>query len=231
MEFVRNHVIPEGRWEDYETYWSCSREWEGKQYGEKDRRSGLYNQCNFSIYWTAEALKELFLVTKNDEYLRAGESVLAELSLYQAIWEPTYLFVPTLGGFGVMTSDDEWNDARQSLFALTYHDYFQITNKEEYKYRSIWAMRASFYMMYCPENPVVSKIYEKSFPHFSEMDYGFEMENAHHGSNNEVDVGEFTIFDWGCGSAAASLGELLSSKNRSIESSEKEGGSKHASHS
>jgi hypothetical protein len=209
INYVRNNVLPEGRWEDFETYWSCSREWEGKNYGQKDKRSGLYNQCNFSIYWTTEALKELFLATDNEDYLREGEKVLAELSLYQAIWEPSFLHVPVLGGFGVMTSDDEWNDARQSLFALTYHDYFKLTGKQEYQYRSIWAMRASFYMMYCPENPAMKKLYENFFPHFSDKDFGFEMENAHHGENSELHIGEFAIFDWGSGSAAASLGEML----------------------
>lgn len=212
MKFVLNEVLPEGRWEDFETYWSCSRAWEEKQYGVKDKRSGLYNQCNFSIYWTAEALKELYLVTKDETFLREGEKVLAELSLYQAIWEPEFLHLPVLGGFGVMTSDDEWNDSRQSLFALTYQDYYKLTNKEEYKYRSFWAMKASFYMMYCPENPTVKEIYEKTFPHFGEKDYGFEMENAHHGENDEKYAGEFTIFDWGNGSASASLAELLLKK-------------------
>ncbi|HLU22714.1 MAG TPA: hypothetical protein VKZ77_09560 [Bacillaceae bacterium] len=208
MQFVINDVIPEGRWEDFETYWSCAREWEGKQYGVKDKRSGLYNQCNFSIYWTAEALKELYIVTKKQEYLDGGEQVLAELSLYQAIWNPEYLNQPVLGGYSVMTSDDEWNDARQSLIAITFADYYKLTNKEEYKYRSYWAMKASFYMMYCPENPEVKALFDKTFPHFTEKDYGFTMENAHHGENIDI-AGEFTIFDWGNGAAAASLGEIL----------------------
>lgn len=208
ISFVIEEVIPNGRWEDFETYWSCSRMWEGKKYGEKDKRSGLYNQCNFSIYWTAEALKELYKITENPKFLRLGEQILAELSLYQAIWEPEYLKQPVLGGFSVMNTDDEWNDARQSLFAVTYNDYFRLTGKTEYKFRSLWAMKASFYMMYCPENTEVKKLYEITHPHFTEKDYGFEMENAHHGENIDR-AGEFTIFDWGNGSASASLAELL----------------------
>ncbi|WP_261130848.1 hypothetical protein [Bacillus sp. Marseille-Q3570] len=209
MEFVSQHVIPEGRFEDFELYWSCSRQWEGKKYGEKDQRSGLYHQCNFSIYWTAEALKELYIVTKDEKYLCEGERVLAELSLYQAIWDPPYLGMPAFGGFGVMTSDDEWNDARQSLFALTFLDYYRLTGNAEYKQRGIWAMKASFYLMYCPENPLIKEKYEQIFPHFSEVDYGFEMENCHHGENDTDQIGEFTIFDWGNGSASASLAEIL----------------------
>ena len=215
MAFVVDDVIPTGRWEDFETYWSCAREWEQKQYGKKDERSGIYNQCTFSIYWTAEALKELYKVTKEASYLESGESLLAELSLYQAVWNPEFLFVPVLGGFGVMNSDDEWNDSRQSLIALTYAEYYQLTDKDEYKYRSIWAMRASFYMMYSPENKVVKDLYEKTFPVFGEQDYGFLMENVHHGefgSYEHVEIGEFTIFDWGNGAASTSLGMLLLNK-------------------
>ncbi|MFD0671404.1 hypothetical protein [Cohnella sp. GCM10027633] len=207
--FVTERIVPEGRWEDFETYWSCSRQWDGKQYAEPDARSGLYNQCNFGMYWTAEALKDLYSLTGEREWLDYGEQVLAEASLYQQIWQPSYIPVPTIGGFGVMTSDDEWNDARQSLFALTYWDYYRLTGNESYRARAIWAMKSSFYMMYCPENPAVKEMYERVHPHFDERDYGFHMENFNHHDGTPVDgLGEFTIFDWGCGAAAASLAEF-----------------------
>ncbi|RED65026.1 hypothetical protein [Cohnella lupini] len=209
--FVVGNIVPEGRWEDFETYWSCSKQWEGKQYGQTDARSGLYNQCNFGMYWTAEALKDLYSVTRNMAWLDHGEQVLAEASLYQQIWQPSYFPIPTVGGFGVMNSDDEWNDARQSLFALTYWDYYRLTGNESYRARSLWAMKASFYMMYCPENPAVKEIYERVHPHFDERDYGFHMENFNHHDGTPVDgLGEFTIFDWGCGAASASLAEFRS---------------------
>lgn len=206
---VMDKVVQTGRWEDFETYWSCSKQWEDKQYGRKDPRSGLYNQCNFGMYWTAEAFKELYRATGQSEWLDAGEQVLAEASLYQQIWRPTYFPVPTIGGFGVMNSDDEWNDARQSLFALTYQDYYRLTGNESYRARAIWAMKASFYMMYCPLNPEVKALYDKVHPHFNEMDYGFHMENFNHHDGTPVDgLGEFTIFDWGCGAASSSLAEF-----------------------
>ncbi|MCD9021290.1 hypothetical protein [Cohnella silvisoli] len=209
MAFVRERVIPIGRWEDFETYWSCSREWEGKAYGQPDPRSGLYNQNNLGIYWTAEAMKELYRLTGKESYLLEGEQVLAELSLYQQIWQPPFFEIGTIGGFGVMNSDDEWNDARQSLFALTYWDYYVMTGNESYKRRSLWAMKASFYMMYCPENPVVKRKYESVHGHFDHRDYGFNMENFNHHDGTSIDgIGEFTIFDWGNGAASASLIEL-----------------------
>jgi hypothetical protein len=207
--YVTERIVPEGRWEDFETYWSCSRQWEGKQFGEKDARSGLYNQCNFGMYWTAEAMKEAYALSGDADWLDRGEQVLAEASLYQQIWQPSFFPVPTVGGFGVMNSDDEWNDARQSLFALTYLEYYRLTGNESYRARAVWAMKASFYMMYCPENAGVKAIYERVHPHFDERDYGFHMENFNHHDGTPVDgLGEFTIFDWGCGAAAASLAEF-----------------------
>ncbi len=35
----------------------------------------------------------------------------------QASWQPPFMYVDVLGGFGVMNADGEWNDSRESLFA------------------------------------------------------------------------------------------------------------------
>ncbi|MDR1533451.1 MAG: hypothetical protein LBS62_14945 [Clostridiales bacterium] len=208
-DFVTREIIPTGRWEDFETYWSCSPQWEGKRFGVPDARSGLYNQCSLGMYWCAEGLLALYDATGGRQYLDAGEKVLAEMSLYQQIYQPSFFPVDTIGGFGVMTSDNEWNDSRQSLFALTYLRFFLRTGRRPYLARAHWAMRASFYMMYCPENPVVKQLYEQAYPFFDEQDYGFHMENFnHHGSAEDKAVGGFTIFDWANGGAAAALFEF-----------------------
>lgn len=203
-EFLISGPIPQGRWEDFETYWSCSREWEMKVYGVRDPKSGLYAQCNFSIYWTAEALCALYEQTRDERYLQHGVEVLGELSLYQQIWNPPYIDIPAFGGFGVMNTDGEWNDARQSLIALTYLRYFRHTGRPDHFERGVAALRAAFTMMYAPENATVSALYQKRHPHFSAIDYGFCVENYAHGGVAGVEgIGPFTIFDWGCGSAAA----------------------------
>lgn len=203
-EYLIADPIPQGRWEDFETYWSCSREWEMKVYGVKDPKSGLYAQCSFSIYWTAEALCALYEQTGEERYLEYGVEVLGELSLYQQVWDPPFIDIPAFGGFGVMNTDGEWNDARQSLIAPTYLRYFRHTGSPEHFQRGVAALRAAFTMMYAPENATVSALYQQQHPHFSEVDYGFCMENYAHGGVAGVDgIGPFTIFDWGCGSAAA----------------------------
>ncbi|HMN30125.1 MAG TPA: hypothetical protein PKE45_18380, partial [Caldilineaceae bacterium] len=117
MEAVLVEIVPDGRWEDFETYWSCCSFGKETFYGRRIPRNGLYKQCNFSIFWTAEALLACYRLTGAERYLRWGRRTLDELSMTQQSWQPPYIYIPALGGFGVMNFDGEWNDSRQSLFA------------------------------------------------------------------------------------------------------------------
>jgi len=96
----------------------------------------------------------------------------------QASWQPPYMYVPVLGEFGVMNADGEWLDARESLFAEIILLYGIELGEEEYIQRGLAALRSSFVMMYCPENPEVKVLWEKKHPFFGPEDYGFTMENT-----------------------------------------------------
>lgn len=102
-----------------------------------------------------------------------------------------------------MNADAEWNDARQSLFAPLYFEMFRETNEREYLERGLSALRASFSMMYCPENAALARAYEERFPFFGPESYGFMMENQGH--DPATPIGTFTIYTWGPGSAIATL--------------------------
>jgi len=39
-----------------------------------------------------------------------------ELSMTQQVWQPPFIYVPALGGFGVMNFDGEWNDPCLNIF-------------------------------------------------------------------------------------------------------------------
>jgi len=111
----------------------------------------------------------------------------------------------------VMNADGEWNDSRQSLFAELIVLYGKTLDNEEYIQRGLAALRASFVMMYCPENPETKTQWEKVYPFFNEKDYGFMMENYGHGgeTNDEgLGIGEFTIYDWGNGAAAEAYNRM-----------------------
>ncbi|MFA7692635.1 MAG: hypothetical protein GX117_11335 [Candidatus Hydrogenedentes bacterium] len=204
MDAVIQHIIPKGQWEDFETYWSCCRL--GQDHlGKPFERNAMFKQCSFSMFWTAEALFAAWQRTNDLNYRRWGKRTLDELSMVQQVWQPPFIHVPALGGFGVMNFDAEWNDARQSLFAELFLDYAAITGDEQYWERGMAALKASFVMMYCPENPAVKALWEKVWPFFGPEDYGFTMENYGHGGTTSKDgegMGSFTIFSWGNGAAA-----------------------------
>jgi hypothetical protein len=209
---VLRNIVPTGRWEDFETYWSCAPWGKGDLIGKKVARNGMFKQNNFSMFWTAEALLEAHEATKEMRYLGLGQRVLDELLMTQASWQPPYMYVNVLGGFGVMNADGEWNDSRSSLFAELIIRYGQKLNDDEYIQRGLAAMRSSFVMMYCPENPKTQAQWEKKYPWLKSGDFGFTMENYGHGGETAPDatgMGVFTIYDWGNGAASEAYNRLL----------------------
>lgn len=205
MDAVLKEIVPAGRWEDFETYWSCCPYGQSDLVGRKVARNNMYKQCNFSMFWTAEALFQCYKSTGEEAYLASGRRCLDEMLMTQASWQPPYIPVEALGGFGVMNGDGEWNDARQSLFAELILQYGMELGADEYIERGVAALRASFVMMYCPENAKTREQWEKAHPFFGEQDFGFMMENYGHGGETNAEglgMGTFTIFDWGNGAAA-----------------------------
>ncbi|MDD3308994.1 MAG: hypothetical protein PHY69_03410 [Dysgonamonadaceae bacterium] len=212
MEAVIRDIIPNGRWEDFETYWSCSRYGSKNLIGKKVTRNNIYKQNNFSMFWTAEALLECYRTTKQMRYLELGQRTLDEMLMTQSSWQPPYMYVNVLGGFGVLNADAEWNDARQSLFAELILQYGKLLNLQEYTERGYAALKASFVMMYCPPNPKTKKQWEKIYPFFGSEDYGFMMENYGHSGRTSPEgegMGEFTIYDWGNGAASEAYNRII----------------------
>jgi hypothetical protein len=204
MDAVIRDVIPAGRWEDFETYWSCCDFWIDR-IGQKIPRNGMYKQNTFSMFWTAEALLETYRETGDRKYLAWGRRALDELSMFQQVWQPPFIYVPALGGFGVMNYDGEWNDSRESLFAELFMRYYRETDDPDLFERGVAALKSAFIMMYCPENPKAKVQWEKVHTFFGPADYGFTMENYGHGGETSAEgmgIGVFTIYDWGNGAAA-----------------------------
>ncbi|MGZ5191062.1 MAG: hypothetical protein ACXWCZ_08560 [Flavisolibacter sp.] len=211
MNAVIEKVIPVGQWEDFETYWSCSRYGKEELVGKKVIRNNMFKQNTFSMYWTAEALLKCYKMTNDPKYLSIGRRTLDEMLMSQASWQPPYIYVDAIGGFGVMNFDGEWNDARQSIFSELILDYSRLFNSKEYVQRGLSALRASFLMIYSPDNPKTKKQWELKWNFFGPEDYGFMMENYGHGgvtSPQGVGIGEFTIYDWGNGAAAEAYNRI-----------------------
>jgi len=211
IQYLEAGPVQESRWEDFETYYSCSEFGARDHLGRPFARNGVYKQNTLPIFWCAEAFLAAYRATKDPGYLNLGRRCLHELSLFQQVWNPPFIPANAHGGFGVMNGDGEWNDARQSLFAPLYLDYYRATGIDEYFERGVSALRASFAMLYCPENAQVKTQYELKHPFFGPESYGFMMENISHGGPAQADgsaIGEFTIFTWGNGAALASAAKI-----------------------
>lgn len=200
LPFLRE-VAEDGRWEDFETYYSCAPWGAPEHLGRRIPRSGVHKQNTLSIAWTAEAFLAAWRATGERAWLERARRAASELVLYQAVWDPPWLPAPSLGGFGVMNADCEWNDARQSLFAPLLFELARETRDRDLEERAVAAVRASFAMLYCPENAALARAYEARHPTFGPETYGFMMENQGHDPGNPI--GTFTIFTWGNGSALA----------------------------
>lgn len=212
MQAVMENNILKGQWEDFETYWSCNRWGADSLPGKMVERNNMFKQNNFSMYWTAEALLNCYNLSKDTNYLQMGRRVLDEMLMCQSTWQPPYMYVNVFGGFGVMNFDGEWNDARQSLYSALILDYGKLLNSEEYIQRGLAALRASFLMIYSPENTKTKKQWEAKWDFFGPEDYGFMMENYGHvgvTDPNGVGIGEFTIYDWGNGAAAEAYNRMV----------------------
>jgi hypothetical protein len=197
-DFLIKEVIPENKWYDFETFFSCSK----KEINMKDKYTGIYPQNTLSIHWSCETFKNLYKITKKEIYLEYGKICLDLLSLYQQIWDANFLSIYTFGGFGVMNTDAEWNDARQALFSLTYFDYYSITKNPEYLKRAISALNSSFLLMVIPEHREIAagNIPEKLRKEY----YGAIYENyAHLGYDRRVPG--YVMVDWGIGTSCTAM--------------------------
>jgi hypothetical protein len=192
-DFLANEVIPRQKWFDYETFYSCSK----KRLGLYDEHTGTYPQNTMSMYWAAMAFSLVYRATLDEEYLELGRKVIDHMSMYQQVWDPPFLSVNGFGGFGAMNTDGEWDDARQSLFALALMEYYRLTGDARYMERGISAVRAAFSMMFIDENRAVAPGNMRiAVPE----ETGSVTENyAHFGHDHAVPG--FLDSDWGAGSS------------------------------
>ncbi len=155
MNYITAKILPENKWFDYETFFSCSR----KPLGFFDPYTGQHPQNTLSMHQAAEAYLSLFEITGKAEYRDYGIAVMDYLCLYQQIWSPEWLSCELMGGFGVQNTDGEWSDSRQGYFAVTLIRYYELTGKREYFERGIAALRAMFSLFESPESPRTAENY------------------------------------------------------------------------
>jgi len=140
MSFMAQQVFPTHRWFDFENFLSSSR----KPYDFHDPFTLQFPQSTLCMIFSCHAFMELYKTTGDKRFEQWGSLVLDYLSLYQQIWSPPFLSPDLFGGFGVQNTDSEWSDARGSLMAELYFDYFKETGCKEYLERGAAALHSVF---------------------------------------------------------------------------------------
>jgi len=131
--------MPQNKWFDYETFYSCSP----KAFGTFDEITGQYPQCNMALMMLAKVCPELHRIKRDAGYLDLGMRVLDYLCLFQQVWSHPRMEPNLIGGFTTQNTDGEWSDSRQSMAAIVFMDYFEETGNLTYFERGVAAMRAT----------------------------------------------------------------------------------------
>ncbi len=144
LRFLEREVIPQRKWFDYETFFSCS-----PRTISFDERTQQWPANNLALIPSVEAFLLAHRATGQSEFLTKGEALLDYLLLYQQSWTNPALedlsgASMLLGGFTTQNSDAEWSDARQSQAGNVLLDYYRATGKAEYLERGVSALRSQF---------------------------------------------------------------------------------------
>ena len=180
MQYVFTSILPQKKWFDFETFFSCSR----KPLGFFDSYTQQNPQNTLSMQQAAEACCKLYRLTGKNEYRDRGVEIMDYLCLFQQVWSPQWLSCELFGGFGVQNTDAEWSDSRQGYFAVTLMKYYELTGKREYFERGVAALRAMFSLFESPTSPRTAENY------------------AHSGYDRPAGV---TGIHWGTGSSVVSI--------------------------
>jgi hypothetical protein len=199
--FLAREILPQQRWYDFETFYSCA----SKPEGTFDAHTGQWPRCTLSMIWAADGLGLLHKATRNGAYLEDAVAVADYMTLYQSVWQPHFIITAyAFGGCLSQNSDAEWLDMRQPLFAEALVRLARLTGRQDYYERGVAALRASFVMVNHPLH-VKNKIFPT--PNYPP---GLMPENIDHEGIPQLPLR--SGFDWAEGgalSAAATIvGEL-----------------------
>jgi len=200
-DFIEKEVLPEHKWYDYETFYSCSKQ----RTPPRDPRSGMLPQNTMSMLWATEGMRLLFELTGEARYLDFLLRCLDDLLFFQQAWDAPYISINTFGGFCCMLSDAEWNDARQGIIAPVLMDSYLATGDPEHFQRGVSALRACYTTML---SPAMRDVAPGNMVHYRESDRGAIYENYGHIGIDRVIAG-YLEPDWGAGTAAFATAHAL----------------------
>ncbi len=196
--FLSREILPQQRWYDFETFYSCSIKPESFY----DAFTGQWPQCTLSMLWAIDGFSALYRLTQSKAHLSAAEAVADYAGLYQAVWQPHFIKTAyAFGGFRSQNSDAEWLDMRQTCFAGALVRLAELTHRRDLYERGVAALRASFAIINHP------RLIKNDVFRYPRYPLGIEPENIDHEGVSQVPLR--SGFDWGEGGGLAAAAELL----------------------
>ncbi len=160
-QFLIEEILPDQRWIDFETFYSCSR----KPEAFRDEFTGQGPRCTLSMIWAIEGLVALFGVTGDDAYREAAEAVADYASFYQAVWQPHFIITAyAFGGCGSQNTDVEWVDMRQSQMGEAFVRLGVVSERQDLLERGVALVRAQFALTHHPRHIGNGILTQSSFP-------------------------------------------------------------------
>ena len=199
-DFLIANILPQQRWYDFETFYSCA----SKPEATYDRWTGQWPRCTLSMIWAVDGLTALYECTGDSELLGAAERVADYLSLYQSVWQPPFIITAyAFGGFISQNSDAEWLDMRQCLCGEALVRIGKLTGRQDLLERGVAALRSAFSLINHPRHIANGIFPTPSYP------LGITAENIDHEGLPQLPLRSGS--DWGEGGALASAAEVLRS--------------------
>lgn len=140
---LAREILPQQRWADVETFYSCSN----KPESAFDNHTKQPPRNTLSTGWAVDGLTSMYELTGENEFLQAAEEAADYASLYQATYEPSFLDRPKVayvfGGMRSQNTDAEWLDMRQTVISEGFLRLGNASGRQDLMERGVAAARAS----------------------------------------------------------------------------------------
>eukprot|EP01047_Picozoa_sp_COSAG01_P018514 COSAG01_NODE_1005_length_12174_cov_40.917267_9_plen_730_part_00 len=140
-------ILPQQRWADVETFYSCSNKPESAY----DNFTQQPPRNTLSTGWAVDGLTSMYELTSDAQYLHAAEEAADYASLYQTVYEPTFIDRPKVayvfGGMRSQNTDAEWLDMRQAVISEGFIRLGNASGRQDLMERGVAAARASLSLL------------------------------------------------------------------------------------
>jgi len=141
---VESQVLPQQRWSDFETFYSCAVKAETFF----DKQTGQPGRNLMSMCWAIMGLTSTYEITGDQTHLDGAEAAADFFGLYHVCWDPYHIMgACTFGSVAAQLGDGEWLDQRDHRFAGPLVKLGLLSGRRDLVERGISVSRASLVLL------------------------------------------------------------------------------------